>query len=145
MTRTVRCYSPQQDLENFGRQVDRLFGNAFRGTPFQMPSQPSTDVSVGDDEAILEIDAPGLDPESIDITVLRRSITVKAERPAVELAEGRKWLLHERSGEGFERTIALPFEVDAQSAEATYDNGVLRLVVHRPEESKPRKVTVKKA
>lgn len=151
MTRT-RQWNPLQGIDAFAtlfglgpaggspesRQVNRMF----RGTPFRLPTHPAVNVSVSEDDVVVSAELPGLDADDLDLTVVRDSVTIRGERKADDLPEGESWLRRERPTGAFERTVTLPFEVDSQSAEATFENGVLRLVLHRPEELKPRKVAV---
>lgn len=137
MSRTL--IDPLHELDAFSRQLGRFF----RGTPFRLPSHPAVNVSVGDDDVVLTAELPGLDPEKLDITVVRNTVTLRGERAEQELANGETWVRRERSHDAFERTVELPFEVDPQSADATYEKGVLRLALTRPEEHKPRKVNVR--
>ena len=86
---------------------------------------------------------PGLDPEKLDVNVTRDTITLKGERVAEQVAEGESFHRRERKAGGFNRTIQLPCEVDPSVTEASYERGVLRVTLGRPEELKARKVTVK--
>lgn len=138
MSRTTH-WNPLQEIDAFSRQVNRLFG----GTPFRMPNHPAVNVSVGDDNVVLTAELPGFDPERFDISIVRNTVTLKGERASHELGEGETWVRRERSVDSFERTVKLPFEVDAESADASYEHGVLRLVLNRPEEHKPRKISVR--
>ena len=83
-------------------------------------------------------------PEDLDVTVQGNTITLRGRRTANPLQDGESYIRRERFSAEFTRTVELPFEVDPQSAEANYEKGVLTLLLLRPEEYKPRKVTFKK-
>jgi HSP20 family protein len=94
-----------------------------------------------DDHLVLQLDLPGVDPASVDVTFEHGTLTVKAERrPAV--AEDSRVLVSERPQGTFTRRFSLSENLDGERTEARYDNGVLTLTVPVAEQSKPRKVEV---
>ena len=80
-------------------------------------------------------------PESLDLDVEERTLTVRAER-ADDVAEGVQWLSRERPTGTFARQLALGPRVDADHIDATYADGVLTLTLPVAEEAKPRKIEV---
>ncbi len=90
--------------------------------------------------------APGLDPAKIEVSVENGVLTLAGERPS-ELAGGRgettTLYAHERFAGRFKRVIGLPEDVDAAGVQATYRDGVLKVLVPKREPSKPRRVEVK--
>jgi len=94
-----------------------------------------------DHEVELRFDLPGIDTESIDVTVDRGVLTVSAKR-AEEYAESEKPFIRERIMGSFTRRIRLSDSVDAESIAASYDGGVLRVSVPLQERALPRKVEV---
>ncbi len=89
---------------------------------------------------VLELDLPGVRPDSIDVDVERNVLTVRAER----LPGNGDWqlLAAERTHGTFSRQLVLGDNLDAERIEATYDAGVLRLVVPVAEKAKPRRIEV---
>ena len=94
-----------------------------------------------DHEVELRFDLPGIDTDSIDVTVERGVLTVSAKR-AEEYAESEKPFIRERTMGSFTRRIRLSDNVDAESISASYDGGVLRVSVPLQERALPRKVEV---
>ena len=86
---------------------------------------------------------PGLDPDKLEINVTQDLLTIAGQFDDETLNEGESYHRRERTLHNFERTLQLPFAVDADSAEAVTKNGVLEIRLHRPEEEKPRKLAVK--
>jgi HSP20 family protein len=82
-----------------------------------------------------------VDPDSIDVTVERNLLTVRAERRRPD-REGTELVLAERPMGTFSRQLFLGDTLDAEKLEASYDNGVLSLRVPIAEQAKPRKVLV---
>lgn len=93
------------------------------------------------DRFIVHFDLPGVDPDSIDLTLERNELTVRAER-TWEPTEGQQVLISERPHGQFGRQLFLGEGLDAERMQATYDRGVLTLTIPVSEKAKPRKVEV---
>jgi HSP20 family protein len=98
-----------------------------------------------DENAIyVEGDLPGVDRATLDVTVTGGDqLTIKAQRPAPQVVEGVTWLRHERPTGTFGRALTLPFPVDSEKVEATYNNGVLKVTLPKIQAVRPRTVPVK--
>jgi HSP20 family protein len=94
-----------------------------------------------EDEVELRFDLPGIDTDSIDVTVDRGVLTVSAKR-AEEYADAEKPFIRERVMGSFTRRVRLSDSVDAEKISATYDGGVLRVSVPLLERAQPRKVEI---
>jgi HSP20 family protein len=90
----------------------------------------------------LRFDLPGIDPESIDVTVDHGVLSVSAKR-SEEFAEGDKPFIRERVMGSFRRSLRLSDSVDSEKIEASYDRGILTVSVPLAERAQPRKVEVK--
>jgi HSP20 family protein len=95
-------------------------------------------------EVELRFDLPGIDTDSIDVTVDRGVLTVSAKR-SEEHAEGEQPFIRERIMGSFTRRIRLSDSVDAENISAAFDAGVLRVRVPLQERALPRKVEVSTA
>jgi HSP20 family protein len=95
-------------------------------------------------EVELRFDLPGIDTESINVTVDRGVLTVSAQR-AEEYADAEKPFIRERVMGSFTRRIRLSDSVDAEKISAAYDGGVLRVSVPLVEQAQPRKIEVSTA
>ena len=88
----------------------------------------------------MRFDLPGVDPESVDVTVETGRLTVTASRPD-EDTEGANWLI--RSGTGLHsREIRLGQSLDVAKVEANYDQGVLTVKIPVRAEAKPQRISV---
>lgn len=121
------------------REIDR-FTNGFFGHLNWTPSMPM-DAVRKDDHVEFRFDLPGVRPESIDLTVERNVLTVKAER-SWETEEGSETLARERGRGTYFRQIRLGEALDADHVEARYEDGVLHVTVPVAEAAKPRKVEI---
>ena len=124
------------------RDLDRVAGQLLdtRQGPRFMPM----DLYRDGDHYVLHADLPGIDPGSVDIDVDGQLLTIRAERTP-RSQEGVKWLARERSAGSFLRQLTLGQDIDTAGISASYDNGVLSVVIPVSEKAKPRKIEVQSA
>jgi HSP20 family protein len=103
---------------------------------------PPADVTVSDGDLVLTLDLPGLTADDVAIELVDGFLTVRGERKRPQLAEGTSWVHSERAFGSFARRIAVPKGVDADAVMASMDNGVLSLIVPKPERLKPRTIEI---
>ena len=95
-----------------------------------------------DGDVLLRFDVPGIDPDSIEVTVDRGVLTVSVKRQE-ERAENDKFFVRERTMGTFTRRLYLSKNLNADAVEAAYSNGVLEVRIPVLEQAKPRKVEVR--
>lgn len=137
-------YARRSDPFALMRSVLRDF-DPFTPTGTGQPVFPAVNVWQGDDAVAITAELPGIDPADIDISVKDNVLTLSGERKAPQLPEGARWHRNERSFGRFTRAIRLPFAASDDKVEARMVHGVLRIVVGRPEEDKPKKIEIKAA
>ena len=122
------------------REFDRLAQQLIGAGTTSRPAVMQMDAWREGDTFVLEFDLPGVSTETIDIDVERNVLTVKAERPV----RSGDWepLAAERPSGLFSRQLVLGDNLDLEQVDATYDAGVLRLVIPVAERAKPRKIEV---
>jgi HSP20 family protein len=125
-------------VQEFERQFDRLSRQAAaQGNGALMPMDG---VRRGDD-VVLRFDLPGIDADSIEVTVDRGVLTVGARREE-EYAEDERVFVRERVMGAFTRRVYLSEHLDAEKIEAAYSNGVLAVRIPVLERARPRKVEI---
>jgi HSP20 family protein len=120
-------------------RLTRLWGNTM-GTAAR-PAVMPMDVWREGDTFLVELDLPGVDPDSIDVTADQDTLMVRAERPFLG-DEGHDWVAVERPHGVFSRQLFLGDQLDTEQIGANYADGVLRLTVPVAEGAKPRKVAI---
>jgi HSP20 family protein len=120
------------------REFDRVFDQAWSQT--RQASIPM-DAYRHDDSFVINLDLPGVDPSSIDLTVERNSLTISAER-RWEPVEGDQIVASERRQGTFSRQLLLGDGLDADRIHATYENGVLTVMIPVAASAQPRKIEV---
>ena len=108
------------------------------------PDYPPVNVWTKDDAVAVSVELPGIDADSIDLSVEGQVLTISGKRDT-DVPEDAKVLRRERGGMEFSRSVELPFPVDAKKAEARYANGVLLVVLQRLASDKPKKIKIKTA
>jgi HSP20 family protein len=126
--------------QEFDRLAQRVFGTANGGAVTRWSVMPM-DAIRSKDEVVLRFDLPGIDPESIEVTVDRGVLAVSAQR-AEEYAEGEKPYRRERVMGTFTRRVSLSDTIDAEKIDAGYTNGVLSVRLPLLEKAQPRKVEI---
>lgn len=127
-------------FDPFGREFDRLVQRAFGPAAAGRPTMRMDGIRRKDD-ILLRFDLPGIDPESIEVTVDRGVLAVSARR-VEEYAEGEQPFVRERLMGSFARRVYLSDTVDADKIEASYADGVLTVRAPLTVTALPRKVEV---
>jgi HSP20 family protein len=121
------------------RELDRMSEQLWR--------QPATASGVAmdafrrGDHVIVHFDLPGIDPDSIDLTVERNVLTLRAER-TVARQDGDEVIVSERPRGTFTRQLFLGETLDVGNIDANYEHGVLTVSIPVAEQAKPRKVNI---
>ena len=121
------------------RQFDRLARTTF-GPSAAMPM----DAVRHEGDVVLRFDVPGIDPDSIEVTVDRGVLSVSVTR-SDERNENEKFFVRERTTGTVTRRVRLSENLNAEAVEADYRNGVLQIRIPVLEQAKPRKVEVRQA
>jgi HSP20 family protein len=120
------------------RDVDRLLEQTFGGD--RTPLMPMDAYRRGED-FFVHLDLPGVDPSSVEVSVEKNVLIVKAQR-AWQRHEGDEWLVAERPQGTYSRQLFLGDTLDADHIEASYHDGVLTLRIPVAEQAKPRRIEI---
>jgi HSP20 family protein len=124
----------QQDLNRSAQPAQPMAGRGF----------PAVNIWQGADSTAVTAELPGVEPADIDIQVKEDLLTIAGERKAPQ-EDGQTWHRRERGYGRFSRVLRLPYRVDPGNVEARFENGVLQVELHRPDEDKPRRIEIKAA
>ena len=132
-------FDPFNDMISLRGAMDRLFDESFvnplgwriwNGESLTAP----VDVHQTNDEIVVTASLPGIKGQTL---------TIRGEVHADEKVEREQYLYRERRAGTFSRTLELPVRVMGDRAEATFENGLLRLSIPKAEDVKPRQIQVK--
>jgi HSP20 family protein len=127
--------------------MNRLFNSFFESpTPGNGTAPrrwiPAMDLVETDEDFVLRADLPGLTEHDLNIELEANVLTVSGERKAEHEERAEGYYRLERASGSFSRSLTLPDGVDPERVSASFDKGVLEVRVPKPEQRKPRKVTI---
>jgi HSP20 family protein len=130
------------------RDYSRMMDNWLRGPTILESMEDefvSPRVDVVEDEKTVEVtaDIPGIDEKDIKVELRNGTLWIEGERKEEKKAEGRNFFRSERSYGSFERGIGLPCDVEKGNIEASFKNGVLRVVLPKTKEAREEVTSIK--
>ena len=143
MSTTVR-WSPRRELvslrEAMERVLDENLGEKGLG---ERKGRLPIDVYTTTSEIVIVAAVPGLSAEQVEVTLEDNTLTIRGELPPP--LENVEYIFQERPFGRFSRALTLNVPIDADNVEATFDNGMLTLILPKsvPTEPKTIKVNVK--
>ncbi|MGH2365240.1 MAG: Hsp20/alpha crystallin family protein [Chloroflexota bacterium] len=144
MSRTVIRYEPFREmLSPWGAMTSLFDDRVTRGARLLGSGVPAFPVDVYQtaEELVVQVAVPGLKPDDLQVQVLRGLLTVRGASHRPE-SQGGEYLRQELTYGAFERTLALPFAVQAEEAVARFENGLLTIRLPRAEEARPRQIAI---
>jgi HSP20 family protein len=128
--------------EPFTREIDRVFDAFFGQTDQGRRWVPPIDLVEAEDHFVLKADLPGLSESDVNIEVQDGTLTISGERKAEHEEREKGWYRIERSFGSFNRSLTLPDGVAPERIEASFSDGVLEVRIPKPEERKPRRISI---
>jgi HSP20 family protein len=145
---------PFEDLrstqdERTQNQMDRLFAHALGlhgqwqgATGAALAWAPALDIAERKDAYLVTVELPGVKLDDLQITLEDGLLTIQGERHFTDDAADQNFHRVERRYGSFRRAITLPAHVIADAVEASFEDGVLRILVPKAEEAKPKRIQV---
>jgi HSP20 family protein len=103
---------------------------------------PAMDLVESDDDFVLRADLPGLSENDVNIELEDNVLTISGERKAEHEERKEGYYRVERASGSFSRSLTLPEGIDPEKVQANFDRGVLEVRIPKPEQRKPRKVSI---
>jgi HSP20 family protein len=143
-------WDPFQDLLAIQDEMNQLFGQATgqggRTTGGEAGTRawaPALDIAERNDAYVVTVEVPGIKPEQLDITLENGALTISGERRFETETKEEQYHRIERRYGAFRRSITLPDRVKADAVEASFEDGLLQVVVPKAEEAKPKRIEVR--
>lgn len=144
---TMMRWEPFRDMVSLRNAMDRLFEESFVRPPRVWPElergELALDVYQTDNDIIVKAPLPGVKPDEVDISITGDTLTIKGEHKEEREAKQEDYFRKESQHGVFSRSINIPVQVNADKAEAVFENGVLTLTLPKAEDVKPRQIKVK--
>ena len=143
MTTLVR-WEPFRELATLQTDMSRLMNSVLAGGDETSNRSwvPAVDVWERDYELVYAFDLPGIPEDKISIELDAGALTVSGERERAEETTEKNFYRFERRFGNFSRTVGLPQGVNEESIRADYHEGVLEVHVKKPEQPKPRRISI---
>src|SRR5919112_1999297 len=144
---TIVRWEPLREFSTLQNEMNRLFNTVFDapapgngGTMRRW--MPAMDLVETEGHFVLTADLPGLSEEDVNIELEDRVLTVSGERKATHETTKDGYHRVERAFGSFSRSLTLPEGINPEAVEASFDRGVLEVRIPKPEERKPRKISI---
>jgi HSP20 family protein len=125
--------------------MDRMFDEPFfgrRGMDREQNWGLPLDVAENENDYVIRASIPGINPDDLDISLTDNVLTIRGEMNQESENTGDRWVVRERRGGNFTRSISFPMAVDSERAEASCENGVLTLRLPKAETARPRRISI---
>jgi HSP20 family protein len=149
---TMMRWDPFQDLRSAQdemAQMSPMLAHALglhtqpQGSATATAWTPALDISERKDAYLVTVELPGLKPEDLDIAMEDGLLTIQGERQLTSESSEQQFHRVERRYGAFRRSITLPAHVMAEGIQASFEDGVLQILVPKAEEAKPKRIQVR--
>ena len=142
-------WEPFQDLLAIQERMNRLFDETLQRTRSRDEEDisaglwaPPVDIYETENEIVLKAELPEIDQKDIEIKVEDSTLTIRGERKFEQETKKENYHRIERAYGKFSRSFSLPNTIDQEKIKASYKDGILKLVMPKREEKKPKQITV---
>ena len=147
----MRSWDPIREMDARFRELERMMSTVPRGSG-SVPASflpgraarayPLINMAEDQDHVYIEALAPGIDPQKIELTAVRNTLTISGEKSGPSDVAAEAFHRSERAAGKFVRTIDLPVDVNSDGISAKYADGLLLITLPKAEEAKPRQIQV---
>lgn len=132
---------PFSTLQN---EVNRIFDGFGRFAPASefSAAMPRLDVAETADAIEVHAELPGIPESDVELTLTGDLLTIKGEKRVSKTQDGQDFHVVERSYGAFSRSVRLPFSAKPESAKASFDKGVLTVVIPKPTEQREKSARI---
>ena len=140
-------WDPFRDLSMIQDRMNRLFEDTGRGWRTDEPAatttwSPAVDIFETEGEIVVKAELPGMDRKDITLNLEKNVLTLKGERRFEKETKDDNYHRIERSYGTFSRAFSIPATVDEENIRADYKDGVLKIVLPKKEQSKPKQIRI---
>jgi HSP20 family protein len=142
---TVLRYEPWSLVNRFHRDIDRLFSAPQTTAADSGAWLPPVDIHEEDNQFLVDVDLPGVDPKAVEITSEQGVLTIRGRREESRREARDGYRRIERVTGEFQRRFSLPDSADVQNIKAKAVNGVLQVSIPKLAQVQPQRITVEAA
>jgi HSP20 family protein len=151
--KSLKRWNPRNEVELSDpfRPIDQLFDEMWRGWPYRLLEgdttrpflRPAMDVVENENNITVRVDLPGLNRDDVRVEMEDNVLTIQGEMGDTVEKEGERYHYRERYSGSFQRSLRLPNGIDADKIDASFDNGVLNIVLPKLPQAQPKKIDIK--
>jgi HSP20 family protein len=137
-----------REMETLHNRINRLFdGSVFPALSLDDGMnlsnwRPVVDIYENEDTVVVKAEIPGVDKKDIKVDLKDGVLTLSGERAHEKEVKEEHYYRKERAFGSFHRSFSVPAEIDPDTIKAEFKDGVLKVEIPKPEEKKPKKITV---
>jgi HSP20 family protein len=140
-------WDPFRDLGMLQDRMNRLFDDAGRGWRSDEPAattswSPSVDIFETEGEIVVKAELPGMDRKDITLHLENNVLTIRGERKFEKETKEENYHRIERSYGNFSRSFSIPATVDEENIRADYKDGVLKIILPKKEQARPKQIKI---
>ncbi len=140
-------WDPFRDLNMLQDRMNRLFEDASRNWKSDEPAStttwsPAVDIFETESEIVVKAEVPGMERKDITLNLENNVLTLRGERRFLKEAKEENYHRIERSYGGFSRAFSIPATVDEEKIRADYQDGVLKIVLPKKEQLRPKQIKI---
>jgi HSP20 family protein len=140
---TLVRWEPFRDIAALQNEMSRFMNGLLEGNGRTNQAWvPALDVWETDDEIVYALDLPGIPEEKISVELDDGALTISAERERTQQESDDRFYRFERRFGTFSRTFGVPQGVTDGDITADYKNGVLEVLLKKPEQPKPKRIQI---
>ena len=133
----LTVWDPFRETAALQRALNSLFHNPSTRSGARYPL---VEVADKGDSVVITAVAPGLNKDDVELTVLGDTLTIAGEKKLP--VEGATYIRHERPHGRFRRLIDMPYSIEQDKISASYEDGILTILLPKAEEAKAKQITV---
>ena len=138
-------WDPFREFNTLPARMGSFFGKNWDLPTSTTAWNPSVDIFENDNEVVVKAELPGMDAKDIDVRLENNVLTLKGVRQFEKEAKEENYHRIEREYGSFTRSFALPTAVNGETVKAEYKDGILKIVLPKKEETKPKPIKVEAA
>jgi len=136
--------TPSAPVFGLRREIDRLFEDTFGRGDGLTSFTPAVDVQENDKELRIDVELPGINPDTVELTVENNVLTIRGDKRSERKEDDTENRFHviERTYGSFMRSFQLPMGLDESKIEADYNDGVLAVHIPKTALPQPRRIQI---
>jgi HSP20 family protein len=134
----LTLWDPFREIDEMQDRMSRLFNRTLSGQALQ--TGLATDIYEEDGKLVIETALPSFKEEDVEVNITQDRLEIKAEHKESHEDKKRNYLRRESSVSSYYRQFALPKDVDVDSAQASFENGVLKVGFKKAELPQPKRL-----